>query len=234
MPGSFAGFALSGGRAESKLSGGRGSADGDVFQAGLYGTTRLGPVDLSGALSYGSLWVETRRAIPVLLQSASADYRADVFAGRLQASYALVSGAGYALSPYAALQAQSVRMPGFREVGGTGSLTGFGRDATALRSELGLKGQVATQLGGRALTLFGEVAWAHDFRRDLTFSGALTAIPAASFTVTGARRERDAALVGAGFDYRLAPNVTLGGRLDGSLAADSRSFGGTASLKVSF
>ena len=234
MPGSFAGFALSGGRAESKLSGGRGSADGDAFQAGLYGTTRLGPVDLSGALSYGSLWVETRRAIPVLGQSASADYRADVFAGRLQASYALVSGAGYALSPYAALQAQSVRMPGFREVGGTGSLTGFGRDATALRSELGLKGQVATQLGGRALTLFGEVAWAHDFRRDLTFAGALTAIPTASFTVAGARRERDAALVGAGFDYRLAPNATLGGRLDGSLAADSRSFGGTASLKVSF
>lgn len=234
MPGSFAGFALSGGRAESKLSGGRGSADGDAFQAGLYGTTRLGPVDLSAALSYGSLWVETRRAIPVLGQSASADYRADVFAGRLQASYALVSGAGYALSPYAALQAQSMRMPGFREVGGTGSLTGFGRNATALRSELGLKGQVATQIGGRALTLFGEVAWAHDFRRDLTFSGALTAIPAASFTVAGARRERDAALVGAGFDYRLAPNVTLGGRLDGSLAADSRSFGGTASLKVSF
>lgn len=234
MPGSFAGFALSGGRAESKLSGGRGSADGDIFQAGLYGTTRLGPVDLSGALSYGSLWVETRRAIPVLGQSASADYRADVLAGRLQASYALFSGIGYALSPYAALQAQSVHRPGFREVGGSGSLTGFGGDSTALRSELGLKGQVATQFGGRSLTLFGEVAWAHDFRRDLTFSGSLTAIPSARFTVVGARRERDAALVGAGFDYRLAPNVTLGGRLDGSRAADSRSFGGTASLKVSF
>lgn len=238
MPGAVAGFALSAGRAEARLSNGLGSSEADVFQAGLYGATRIGAVQLGASASYGSLQMDTRRSVPVLGQSPVADYRAEVFAGRLQAGYDLFAGHGFLISPFAALQVQSVRTPGFVETNaltglGTG-VTGLGRTNMALRSELGFKGSTATTLAGRPLTLFGEVGWGHDFMRETAFAGSLSAIPAASFVVTGARPDRDAALFAAGVDYRLSSNIVLGCRIDGTASSNSRNLGGSASLTVSF
>ena len=236
MPGAIAGFALSAGRADARLGNGMGSSEADVLQVGLYGATRTGALRLGVSASYGSMQIETRRSVPVLGQSPVADYRADVFAGRLQASYDVTIGNGFTISPFAALQVQSVRTPDFRETGvqpGTG-VTGRGNTNTAMRSELGLRASAATSAAGRPMTLFGELGWGHNIMREMAFAGSLAAIPAASFVVTGARTDRHAALFAAGFDYRLSSNIVIGGRIDGSAASNSRTLGGTTSLKVSF
>jgi outer membrane autotransporter protein len=59
-------------------------------------------------------------------------------------------------------------------------------------------------------------------------------VPGASFVVAGARQERDAALIAAGLDYQIAPNMTLSGRFDGALAANSKTYAGSAALRLSF
>ncbi|WP_210495018.1 autotransporter domain-containing protein [Microvirga antarctica] len=108
------------------------------------------------------------------------------------------------------------------------------RTNTAMRSELGVKTAVTMQVGGRAMTVFADLGWSHDFLHDMTFAASLSPVPAASFSVSGAREEREAALVAAVIDYQMSSKVSLSGRLDGTLADNSRTYGFSAALKVRF
>lgn len=91
-----------------------------------------------------------------------------------------------------------------------------------------------TTLGGRKVTLFTEIAWAHYFQRDITFAASLTGIANTNFVIEGARSNRDAALFSAGADIQLTPNLTLGGRLDASASGNTTSFAGSGVLRASF
>jgi uncharacterized protein with beta-barrel porin domain len=68
----------------------------------------------------------------------------------------------------------------------------------------------------------------------MTMSASIAALPAASFVVEGARRDRDAALVGLGLDIRLTPAVSITARADGAFSANSGEIGGSAALRVRF
>ncbi len=237
-PASVVGFALSGGQSRATLGRGLGSAEADLFQAGLYGATRLGALALAASASYGSMQVETKRLIPALGLGARAEYRADVLGGRVQAAYELFDLGGFALSPLAALQIQSVRTPSFREVnsftGLAAGVSGDSRTNTALRSELGVRIAGQTELAGRKVKLFSELSWGHSYLRENSFAASITGIANSNFLIEGARTDRNAALLAAGLDVQLAPNVVLGGRIDASASANSRSYAGSAALRVSF
>ncbi|WP_324134431.1 autotransporter domain-containing protein [Bosea sp. (in: a-proteobacteria)] len=237
-PGSVIGFALSGGQSRSELGRNLGSSNADIFQLGLYGATKIGALSLAGSLSYAAMQVETRRNIPALGLGTTADYSAHVWGGRLQAAYDLFSAGGFTVSPIAALQIQSVHTPNFRETnsftGAAAGVTGRSNTNTALRSDLGLRVTSVTTLGGRKVTLFTEIAWAHYFQRDITFAASLTGIANTNFVIEGARSNRDAALFSAGADIQLTPNLTLGGRLDASASGNTTSFAGSGVLRASF
>jgi autotransporter-associated beta strand protein len=237
-PGSVIGFALSGGQSRAELGRNLGANTADIFQFGLYGATRIGKLDLAASLSYAAMQVETRRSVPALGLGATADYSAHVWGGRLQGSYDLFSAGGFTLSPIAALQIQSVHTPNFREInsatGVAAGVTARSHTNTALRSELGLRVTSLTTLGGRKVTLFTEIAWAHYYRRDITFAASLTGIAGTNFVIEGARPNRDAALFSAGADIQLTPSLTLGGRFDASASGNSRSYAGTGALRASF
>ncbi|AZO81944.1 hypothetical protein B5U98_27900 [Bosea sp. Tri-39] len=51
---------------------------------------------------------------------------------------------------------------------------------------------------------------------------------------TGARLDRNAALLAAGADTRLSQTVSFGMRVDSELSGNTRRIGGTAQLRVSF
>jgi len=68
-------------------------------------------------------------------------------------------------------------------------------------------------------------------RRSTSGTGAL---PGASFSATGARPDRNAALIAAGLDARLTDRISLGIRIDSELSANTRSLGRTARVAVSF
>ncbi|MDX3805573.1 autotransporter domain-containing protein [Bosea thiooxidans] len=233
-----AGIAIAGGKARASLSGGLGKVESDVFQAGLYGMTRLGPVNLAAAGSYSRLDNDVSRAVPVLGNSLISSYASTAWSGRIQASTALASFGGFTFSPLAALQAVSVRNPAFSE------RTSFGANAAALnvargsdttsRSELGAQLDGPMTLGGVPLTAFMRVSWTHYFQRDAQITAGLAALPGTSFVIQGARPDTNAALIAAGLDAKLNERVTLGIRLDSELSANTRRLGGTAQIRVSF
>lgn len=233
-----AGIALSGGKARASLSGGRGKVESDVFQAGLYGMTRLGPVDLSAAASYGRLDNDVSRAVPVLGNSLVSSYASTVWSGRIQAAAAVASAGGFTLSPLAALQAISVRNPAFSERTGLGSnaaaLNVARSSETTSRSELGAQVDGQMMVGGVPLTAFMRASWAHYFQRDAQITAGLAALAGSSFVTQGARPDANAALIAAGLDARLSERVSVGIRLDSELSANTRRLGGTAQIRVSF
>jgi outer membrane autotransporter protein len=238
LPGTVAGIAVSGGKARASLPGLIGKIDADVFQAGLYGVTQLGPVRLGGALSYARLENDVSRGIPALGSSLSSSYATTAWSGRLQASAALLDWHGFTLSPLAAIQATRARSPAVIEANWAGANAGAlalnKRSDVTARSELGLQLDADTVLGSVPVTGYVRAAWAHYFRRDADLTASLIGLPGAAFTATGARAERDSALVSAGIMARLSDSVSLGLNLDGELSANSSRIGGAAQLRVSF
>jgi autotransporter-associated beta strand protein len=238
MPGTVAGLAVSGGRARASLPGLLGKIDADVFQAGLYGVTQLGPVRLGGAVSYARLENDVSRSIRVLGSSLSSSYATTAWSGRLQASTALLNWNGLSLSPLAAIQATRARSPAVIEANWAGANAGAlalaKRGDVTARSELGMQLDADTVLGGVAVTGYVRAAWAHYFRRDADLTASLIGLPGATFTATGAQTDRNSALVGVGVIARLSERMTLGLNLDGEFSANSNRFGGSAQLRVSF
>lgn len=237
-PGTVVGFALSGGSANASLAGGLGKAKADVFQAGLYGTSRLGPLNLAAAVGYGVLDTDVKRSIPPLGSALSSSYSATAWSGRLQASVALADWGGFTMSPLAAVQAVQARSPARIEANWAGAnagalVVGKSTDVTS-RSEIGLQLDYASALGGRALAGYLRAAWAHYYQRDVSLSASIAGLTGSGFAIDGARTPRNSALLAAGLDFRLSPSVTLGAHIDGELSDSARRIGGQARLKVSF
>lgn len=238
MPGTIAGVAVSGGRARASLPGLLGKVDANVFQAGLYGMTQLSFVKLGAAMGYARLENDVGRGIPALGTTLSSSYATTAWSGRLQASAAVVSWNGWAVSPLAAIQATRARTPSVIEANWTGA--GAGALALAKRADLTARGEVGVQLdadtilGGVPVTGFVRAAWAHYFRRDADLTASLIGLPGSGFTVTGARIDQNSALVAAGVTARLSERVSLGFSLDGELAPNNTRLGGSAQFRVSF
>ncbi len=68
----------------------------------------------------------------------------------------------------------------------------------------------------------------------LSYLASLVGLPAAAFTATGAKADRDSALLAVGVSARLGERVTLGLNLDGELAANSNRIGASAQFRVRF
>ena len=237
-PGSMVGFALSGGSAKASLAGGLGKAEADIFQAGLYGTARLGSVNLAAALGYGVLDTEVKRSVPLLGSALSSSYTTTAWSGRLQASAALANWGDFTLSPLAALQAVQASSPARVEASWTGAnavaLALAKRTDLTSRSELGLQLDYGSALGGRALAGYLRASWAHYYQRDASLSASLTGLAGSGFVIEGARAPRNSALLAAGLDFKLGPSVTIGAHLDGEISDSAQRIGGQARLKVSF
>ncbi|MBW4657013.1 MAG: autotransporter-associated beta strand repeat-containing protein [Kaiparowitsia implicata GSE-PSE-MK54-09C] len=234
-----AGVAVAGGQSRASLSRGLGKAQADVFQAGLYGRTTLGMVNLAAALGYARLDTDTTRAIPALSRSGvSASYATQAWSGRIEANLPVATWHGLTLSPFAAFQAVRASSPAAVERDGMGATAGMltlaRRSDMTSRSELGLQLDTSLIAGATPVTGFVRAAWGHYYQRDAELSASLNGLPGASFTATGARPDRNAALLAAGADIRLSQSVSLGMRVDSELSANTRRVGGTAKLSVSF
>jgi autotransporter-associated beta strand protein len=234
-----AGVAVAGGQSRASLTGGLGKAEADVFQAGLYGRTMLGTLNLAAALGYARLDTDTSRAIPALGRTGvAASYATQAWSGRIEASLPVAGWGGLTLSPLAAFQAVRASSPAAIERDGmgatAGTLTLAGHSDMTSRSELGLQLDANLLAGATPVTGFVRTAWAHYYQRDADLTASLNGLAGASFTAAGARPDRNAALLVAGADIRLSPTVSLGMRVDSELSENTRRIGGTAQLRISF
>jgi outer membrane autotransporter protein len=167
----------------------------------------------------------------------TASFNAQSVGARVESGYRVITAVG-ALTPYAAVQAQSFRTPSYSETdlnnGGFG-LAFAGRTATDTRSELGARYDKQIILDRAAvLGLRAKVAWAHDWVSDPTLAAVFQALPGAGFIVNGATPAKDSALVSAGSELRLANGVTFIGKFDGEFATHSSTYAGTGTVRVAW
>src|SRR5262249_10198306 len=105
------GLALAGGGTNWNLAQGLGGGRSDASQAGACAPPRSGPAYLAGPLALHNYGMPTDR-FAAFGDHLTADFKAQSFAGRAETGYRFgwpVAG----ITPYAAVQAQSFRTPGY-------------------------------------------------------------------------------------------------------------------------
>jgi outer membrane autotransporter protein len=235
-PNTVVGVALAGGGTSWNLVQGLGGGKSDAFQAGVYGATRWGAAYLAGAFAYTNHWMSTDR-FAFASDHLTASFNAQSLGGRVEGGYRVATWYG-GVTPYAAIQAQSFRTPGYSETDGSGlgfALSYNARTGTDTRSELGARFDRLVALNpSAALALRGRLAWAHDWVSDPSLAAVFQTLPGASFIVNGAVPAKDSALVSAGTELRLANGVTLLGKFDGEYASRSSTYAGTGTVRYSW
>jgi uncharacterized protein with beta-barrel porin domain len=236
-PATELGFALGGGGTSFGLSDGLGSGRSEMFQAGVFahhGFAQGGY--LSGAFAYGWHDVNTDRMAPTGERLRGA-YKASVLSGRLEAGWR-IDTAWAGVTPYAAAQAISYRMPSYLEQG-NGAIDSFalgyaGRDVTATRSELGLRLDRTTVMGETLFTLRGRAAWAHNFDTVRNAAATFQALPGSGFLVNGAAMAPDAALVSAGAEIAWRIGLALAATFEGEFSNNVTSYTGKGTLRYAW
>ncbi len=235
-PDTVFGLALAGGGTNWGLDAGLGGGRSDFFQAGLYGSQRWGAAYVSGALSYNFHDVSTNRTVTIAgSDQLKSGFQTNGVGARIESGFR-VATPWLGVTPYAAAQVQSIFLPSRGETATSGSpqfaLNFASQTATSTRTELGAWLDSATLLDrGTLLTLYGRVAWAHDFGNSPTASALFQALPGANFTVNGAVPARDGALATAGAQYRLASGWSFLAKFDGEFSRTTSIYSGTGMLK---
>ena len=235
-PDTLVGFALAGGGSNWSLDQVSGIGRSDTFQAGVYGKTRWGAAYLAGALAYSFHDVTTNRTVTIAGNDAlAANFRANVFSGRLEGGYR------YAMpwltaTPYGALQVQSIALPAYGESAISGSpqfaLNYASQNVTTTRTELGARFDKSYLLDrGETLTLYSRAAWVHDFGDSTRGSAIFQALPGSNFIVNGATPVADGGLATAGADFRLANGWSVLAKFDGEFSNTTSIYSGSGTIR---
>ena len=244
-PSTMVGFALAGGATNYGLSDGLGSGHSDMFQAAVYGTTRINAAYVSAVLAYGWHRVSTDRYVTFAGNDhLTAKFSAHNVAGRIEGGYRLtipgvLDAREFGVTPYAAFQAQAYRTPSYNETAVSGSSTfALAYDAhttTTARTELGSWVDASYTLDrDNVLTLFGRAAWAHDWYSDPSTTASFQTLPGSSFTVIGAAPVPDSALLTAGAKLSMRNGWSVMAKLDGELSRGSRTYIGSGRLRYTW
>jgi uncharacterized protein with beta-barrel porin domain len=104
--------------------------------------------------------------------------------------------------------------------------------ATTTRTELGAWFDKSRPMdGGALLTLYGRLAWAHDFGDTPAASAIFQALPGSSFIVNGAVPARDGALVTGAAQYRLPSGWSFLAKFDGEFSSTTSIYSGTGMVR---
>jgi outer membrane autotransporter protein len=230
------GVAVSVGETAFSLANGLGSGRTEFAQVGAYGSLRHGPAYVSGALAYAWHRASTDRTVAL----AGGDpirgaFDAQNFGLRVETGWRVMTPV-VAVTPYAALVAQSFRMAGYAETAAAGAaafaLAYGGRTTDSVRSELGAWIDRSDRFGRSAvLTLRGRAAWVHDYSDEPSIAAGFPALPGTGIVVTGASYARDAALLSAASELAFANGVFVSAKFDGEFSGQTQSYSGTAAVR---
>ncbi|WP_213769324.1 autotransporter outer membrane beta-barrel domain-containing protein [Bradyrhizobium sp. dw_78] len=216
-----------------------------MFQAAIYGLTRVNAAYLSAALAYGWHQASTDRIVTVAgFDQLTADFSANNIGGRIEGGYrfalpGVLDLTGFGLTPYAALQMQALHTPSYSETAVSGSsafaLTYDAHTTTVIRSELGAWFDWPFALDdGAILSLRSRAAWAHDDWSNLDYTPSFQSLPGSSWTETGAPPTRDLLLASAVAEVSLRNGISLAGKFDSELSQHSQTYIGSARVRYSW
>ena len=237
-PNTVVGFALTGAGTNFGLSDGLGTGRGDVLQGGVYGATRFDNYYLAASLAASYYDVSTERivSLPGATSHLTASFGASGFGARIEGGRRFVV-AKLGVTPFVAVQAQSVHTPGYTEqgVGAPFALAYSEQTTSRLRSELGATFDAYVgEIWGGGLSMYWRMAWAHQYWRDNSINALFPVLPVSGFTVQGATAPADALLLASGAEYKFGNGLSLRGKLEAELANSATTFAASAMFRASW
>lgn len=214
------------------------SGSSDNYHLGLYGGTQWpvagGQLGLRTGLAYTWHDIGTRRS--PAFQGYTDSLKGSYSAGTLQAfgdlGYRIEAGS-VAVEPFVNLAHVNLDTGRFKESGGAAALQADRQSTHMTYSTLGLRSSAQFTLGNKEATVRGTLGWRHAFG-DATPQSTPAYAVGNAFTVAGVPIARNAALVEAGVDVRVAKNATLGLSYSGQLASGSQQHGVKANFSFKF
>jgi autotransporter-associated beta strand protein len=237
-PDTQAGFALGGAGSSFNLDGGFGGGKADIFNAAAYAKQNWGAAYVAGLLGYSWQDTTTDRTLSIAgVDQLHASFKAQALAARLEGGWRYATPM-IGITPYAALQSISFRLPGYAETAtwrnNTFALSYASKTVQATRGELGAKFDKAMLVQGGVFTLKAKTAWAHDWNTDRSAIATFQALPGATFTTNGAQPSANAALASLGAEMKWHNGWTLAGSFDGEFSRTMTGYSGKASIKYAW
>lgn len=211
------------------------TANADNYHVGVYGGGEVEDFTFKFGGAYTHHDIETSRTVtmPGLSETLTSDRTGStgqVF-GEIGRKFAFDSG--LLVEPFVNLAHASLLTGSFAEQGGAAAVSGSAAYASMTNLTLGIRGEADFALGDLQATARGMIGWQHalgsvDQASTHTFGNG------AAFTVGGSPVARDSAVLEAGLDLNLNPNVDLGMTYNGRLGSGLQQHGIKANLSVKF
>ena len=224
--GGLAGYSRASADTEARNS----SAKTDSYHLGVYGATHWGATALRLGASQSWNKLDTSRSVAFagFADSVSAKYDSSTTQLFGEVGHRIDAGT-VALEPFAGLAHVRVKSDAFFERGGLAALYGDGGSVDATFSTLGVR--ASTQVGERT-RVRGLLGWRHAFDTTPTsthaFGGSLP------FTLSGVPLAKNVAVLEAGVETQLRPNLTLGASYSGQFGNGLQDHGFKVNLNWAF
>jgi autotransporter-associated beta strand protein len=211
------------------------SASSDNFHVGVYGGGEVEDFTFKFGAGYTHHDIDTSRTVTMpgfaeSLFSTRSGHTGQVF-GEIGHKFAFNSG--LIVEPFANLAHASLFTGDFAEQGGAAALSGGSAYASTTHLTLGVRGETSFAMGELQATARGMMGWQHALGGVEPTSTQAFA-NGADFTVSGSAMARDSAIIEAGLDINLNPNVDLGVSYNGQFGSGMQQHGVTADLSVKF
>jgi autotransporter-associated beta strand protein len=211
------------------------TATSNNYHVGVYGGGELDNVTLKFGAAYSQHEVSTTRSVSM------PGFADSLFSSRLggtgqvfgELGYKFAFDSGLIFEPFVNLAHASLYSGGFAERGGAAALSGGASHLGSTQLTIGLRGETSFVLGDVQATARGMIGWRNalgtvDPSSTNAFSGG------SSFAVAGASLSHGGAVIEAGLDFNLSPNVDLGVAYDGQISSALQQHGIKANLSVKF
>jgi autotransporter-associated beta strand protein len=236
-PDTTAGFALAGGGTSFGVDA-MGSGRSDLFQAGVYLRHNKGPFYVAGALAYGWQDLTADRAVTVAgVDRLRTGFEASAYSGRLESGYrfAVPWSDRFGITPYGGAEFTTFNLPFYSESVVTGTsrfaLGYAAKDVTGMRSDFGVRADKSFSAEEGSLTLYGRVAWVHDFAPDRSIVAALQALPGVNFVVSGAAGAKDLGLVAVSAEMKWRSGWSVAATFEERMSRATQAFSGKGSVR---
>ena len=212
------GFALTNWGVDDRLS----SGSNDSIHAAFYGSGAWGGLNLRLGTSYAWHHFDLSRNVtfPGFSDRTSTSYDGWTAQAFGELGYEFHLG-DVMLEPFIGASVTRLSTGGFVENGGPAALTGHGQTHDLATTTLGIRAEAQISQD-MPLTVHGLLGWRHAHGEvnpsaQFAFSGGPSA-----FTIAGAAIDRDSLVVGAGLDWQIDSNATLGVSYSGQFGERSQ------------
>ena len=214
----------------------------DGGHLGGYVARRWGDVYALATVNYAHFDNTTDRTIAGVgaTESAHGRFGSDQLGGRFEVGWRRRI-AGYAVTPFVAVEPAALWQQAYTETstaagGGAGilALSYSARETTSLPTFVGAQLDGQYRVGGHTVRPFVRAAWVHEFMTERQVSASFVSIPAASFTVDGARPANDAARISGGLTWTIDTSKTVFARVDSEFSDGGTMVAGTAGARLSW